>query len=232
MACLEETYKHWKEDTDRQDTAWERGGQGPEGYEENEGYVFDFFIPVSDSDQTMHVLTPYIKHWMGSTAWALSALTSLSTGTSSFPHNTSPSMKRGSSLTGSLKGSQTIPPTQQCTIIPGPRKTGESQLSSSGTMTHMLKLLPWLQSNRAWLLPSKRPKSSWTKASNDCLGLMPTIATNYSMPFIRAPTSTQNPGGSSPPSPEAHTAVRLDPDRRVMSQGGLQRGKRTAKVEG
>ena len=40
---------------------WERGGQAPEGYKENEGYVFDFFIPVSDSDHTMHVLTPYIK---------------------------------------------------------------------------------------------------------------------------------------------------------------------------
>ena len=33
----------------------------PEGYEENEGYVFDFFIPVSDGDHTMHVLAPYIK---------------------------------------------------------------------------------------------------------------------------------------------------------------------------
>ena len=40
---------------------WERGGQAPEGYEENEGYVFDFFIPVSDSDHTMHILAPYIK---------------------------------------------------------------------------------------------------------------------------------------------------------------------------
>ena len=60
-ACLEETYKHWKEDTDRWDTDWERGEWGPEGYEENEGYVFDFFIPVSDGNHTMHVLTPYIK---------------------------------------------------------------------------------------------------------------------------------------------------------------------------
>ena len=61
MACLEETYKHWTEDTDQRDAEWERGGQAPEGYEENEGYVFDFFIPVSNSDHTMHVLTPYIK---------------------------------------------------------------------------------------------------------------------------------------------------------------------------
>ena len=41
--------------------AWERGEQGPEGYKENEGYVFDFFIPVSDSNHTMHILAPYIK---------------------------------------------------------------------------------------------------------------------------------------------------------------------------
>ena len=60
-ACLEETYKHWTEDTDRRDAEWERGGQAPEGYEENEGYIFDFFIPVSDGDHTMHVLAPYIK---------------------------------------------------------------------------------------------------------------------------------------------------------------------------
>ena len=60
-ACLEETYEHWKEDTDRRDAEWEWGGQAPEGYEENKGYVFDFFIPVSDSNHTMHVLAPYIK---------------------------------------------------------------------------------------------------------------------------------------------------------------------------
>ena len=60
-ACMEETYKHWTEDTDQRDAEWERGGQAPEGYEENEGYIFDFFIPVSDGDHTMHVLAPYIK---------------------------------------------------------------------------------------------------------------------------------------------------------------------------
>ena len=61
VARLEETYKHWMEDTDWRDTEWERGGQVPEGYEENEGYVFNFFIPVSNGDHTMHLLAPYIK---------------------------------------------------------------------------------------------------------------------------------------------------------------------------
>ena len=60
-AHLEATYEHWKEDMDQRDAEWEQESQGPEGYEENEGYVFDFFIPVSDSDHTMHVLTLYIK---------------------------------------------------------------------------------------------------------------------------------------------------------------------------
>ena len=60
MACLEETYKHWTEDTNQRDAEWERGGQAPEGYKENEGYVFDFFIPVSNGDHTMYVLAPYI----------------------------------------------------------------------------------------------------------------------------------------------------------------------------
>ena len=61
VAHLEETYKHWTEDTDWRDAEWERGGQAPEGYKENEGYIFDFFIPVSNGDHTMHVLAPYIK---------------------------------------------------------------------------------------------------------------------------------------------------------------------------
>ena len=61
MAHLEATYEHWKEDMDRRDAAWEREAKGLEGYEENEGYIFNFFIPVTDSNHTMHVLTPYIK---------------------------------------------------------------------------------------------------------------------------------------------------------------------------
>ena len=49
---------------------------------------------------------------------------------------------------------------------------------------------------------------------------------------MRALTSTPSPRGSLPLSLEAHTVVRLDPDGGVMSQGGLQEGKRTAGVEG
>ena len=61
VAHLEATYKHWKEDTNRRDAEWERESWGPEGYEENEGYIFNFFIPISDGDHTMHVLAPFIK---------------------------------------------------------------------------------------------------------------------------------------------------------------------------
>ena len=60
-ARLEATYEHWKADTDKRDADWEREEWGPEGYEENEGYIFDFFIPVTDGDHTIHVLAPYIK---------------------------------------------------------------------------------------------------------------------------------------------------------------------------
>ena len=60
-AHLEATYEHWKEDTNWRDAAWEREAEGPEGYEENKGYIFNFFIPATDGDHTMHVLTPYIK---------------------------------------------------------------------------------------------------------------------------------------------------------------------------
>ena len=60
-ACLEATYEHWKEDMDRRDTDWEREAWGPKGYEENEGYIFNFFIPVTDGNNTIHVLAPYVK---------------------------------------------------------------------------------------------------------------------------------------------------------------------------
>ena len=61
MAHLEETYEHWKADSDKRLANLDREAWEPEGYEENEGYVFDFFIPVTDGDHTIHVLAPYIK---------------------------------------------------------------------------------------------------------------------------------------------------------------------------
>ena len=61
VACLEETYEHWKADTEKRHNDWDREAWGLEGYEENEGYIFDFFIPVTDGDHTIHVLAPYIK---------------------------------------------------------------------------------------------------------------------------------------------------------------------------
>ena len=61
VAHLEAAYKHWKEDTDHRDDAWEREAWGPEGYEENEGYVYDFFIPITDGANTIHILAPFIK---------------------------------------------------------------------------------------------------------------------------------------------------------------------------
>src|SRR5580692_1036566 len=61
MARLEETYKHWKMDRD-QKLQEDANGQGePEGYEQNEGHICDFFIPVTDGTHTIHVLAPYIK---------------------------------------------------------------------------------------------------------------------------------------------------------------------------
>ena len=61
-AHLEETYEHWKTDNDKRLADWDQEDQGPEGYEENEGYVSDFFIPVTDGNHTIHVLTPFIKN--------------------------------------------------------------------------------------------------------------------------------------------------------------------------
>ena len=174
---------------------------------------------------------PPISKWTDYTAWVPSASTNPSTDTSSSHHNTSPSKKRESSLTGSLQVLPMTPCTLQCTITPGPRKTGESQLSSSTTMTCILKLLPWSQSKGAWPLPSRQLRSNWIKASNACSAPTHTSSTSYSVPFTRAPTSTPSPRGGSPPFPEAHTMVGLDPDQRVMSQGSLQEGKRTAKGE-
>ena len=80
-------------------------------------------------------------------------------------------------------------------------------------------------------MPLRQPKSSWIKASDTYLAPMPMSNTNYSALSMRALTLTPSPGGSSSLSPEACTMVRLDPDRRVMSQGGLHEGKGTAKGE-
>ena len=55
-ACLEATYEHWKADMDKRDADWEREEVGPEGYKENKGYVFDFFIPVTDCHQWYSVM--------------------------------------------------------------------------------------------------------------------------------------------------------------------------------
>ena len=185
------------------------------------------------SSQSLMAITPCMSlpptsKWTGSTAWALSASTSPSTGTNSFPHSISPSMRRGNSLIGSLKGLQMTPCTRPCTTTPRLRKIGGSQLSSSNTMTCTLKLPPWSQSKGVWLLPSRWPRSNWTKVNDTCSAHTPTSGTNSSAPSMRALTSTPSQREGSPPSLEAHAAVRLDPDQRVMSQGSLSEGKRTA----
>src|SRR5580692_10270099 len=60
-AHLEETYKHWKTDRN-QKLQQDADSQGePEGYEQNEGRVSDFFILVTDGAHTIYVLAPYIK---------------------------------------------------------------------------------------------------------------------------------------------------------------------------
>ena len=172
--------------------------------------------------------SPLTSSWTASTAWAPLALTSPSTGTSFSHPNASPSKTRENSLIGSSRASPMTLCTQRCTTIQEPRRTGGSQLSSNDITICMLKLLPWSLSKGAWPLPSRQLKSNWTKASIACLAPMPTSSTNYSAPSMRALTSTPSPRGSSPLSPETHATVQLDPDRRVMSQGGLQEGKRTA----
>ena len=60
-AHLEETYEHWKADNDKRIMDWDEEEWGPEGYKENEGYIFDFFIPIANGDHIIHILTPYIK---------------------------------------------------------------------------------------------------------------------------------------------------------------------------
>jgi hypothetical protein len=61
VARLEETYEHWKMDHDQklQDDTDNQGE--PEGFKPNEGRISNFFIPVTDSAHTIHVLAPYIK---------------------------------------------------------------------------------------------------------------------------------------------------------------------------
>ena len=176
--------------------------------------------------------SPPTSSKMGCTAWAPSVLMSPSINMSYSHPSTSPSMRRGNFPTGSSKPLPITPHTLPCTNIPEPRRIGGSQLSSNGTMIHMLKLLPWSQSKGAWPLPSKLPKCSWTRASNACSAHMPTSSTSSSEPSMRAPTSTPSTRGSSPLSLAAHAAVQLDSNWRVMSQGSLPGGKRTTEMGG
>ena len=192
---------------------------------------------LTSSSQSLMVITlsmslPPTSNKMDCTVWAPLASTNPSTNMSCSHLNPSLSTKKGSFPTGSLNPSPMTPCTLPCTIIPEPRRTGESQLSSNGIMTHTLKLPPWLQSKGAWLLPSKLPKCSWTKASDDYSVHMPVSGTSSSMPFMKAPTSTPSPRGSSLPSPMVHAMVWLNSNQRVMSQGSLQEGKRTTRAGG
>ena len=134
---------------------------------------------------------PPTSSWTASTAWALSASMSPSTGMNFFHPNESLSTKRESSLIGSSPASSMTHCTQPCTTTQEPRKTGGSRLSSNGTMRCMLKLLPWSQSKGVWPLPSRQLRSNWTRASDASSVPMPTSGTNYSMPSMRALTSTQ-----------------------------------------
>ena len=179
-------------------------------------------MSLISSSQSLTAITPSMSlpsmsSWMDCTVWALLASTSPSTSTSYSPLSTSPSTKKGSFPTGSSKASPMTPHTLPYTTIPEPRRTGELQLSSNSTMTCILKLLPWLQSKGAWLLPSRLPKYSWTKASDACSAHMPISSTSSSAPSTKAPTSTPNLKGSSLLSQAACTVVWLNPNQRVMS---------------
>ena len=209
-------------------------GRGEDKHQRDMRKMKDTFL--TSSSQSLMAITPCMSlpptsSWTVSTAWAPLVLMSPSTGTNSFHPSISLLKRRENSLTGSSQASPMTPCTWQCTIIQEPRKTGESQLSSNDITICTLKLLPWLQSKGAWLLPLRQLRSNWTRANNACLALMPTSGTSSSAPFMRAPTSTPSPRGGSPPSWEARAMVQLDPNQRVMSQGGLQEGKRTTKGE-
>ena len=57
VAVLEATYLHWKEDGDK---GLIDDNDIPKDFQENEGKVPNFFIPVTDGSHTIHVLMPYI----------------------------------------------------------------------------------------------------------------------------------------------------------------------------
>ena len=192
-------------------------------------------MSLISSSQSLMVTIPSLSlpHTSSSTdytAWAPLALVSPSTGMNYSCPSTSPSMRKGSFPTGFSNPSPMTLYTLPCTITTEHRGNGASQLSSKGTMTCTLKLLPWLQSKGAWPLPSRPPKYSWTKASNNCSAHMPMSSTSSSALSMRAPTSTPSQNESSLPSPIACTMVQLGSDWRVMSQSGLHESKTTTEV--
>ena len=176
----------------------------------------------TSSSQSLMVTTPYMSlpassNMTAYTAWALPVSVSPSTGRSCFPPSTSPSMKMRSFPTGSSTPSATTPPSQPWPTTHKPRRIGELQLSSNGTMTCIIRLPAWLQSRGAWPLLLKPSNDSWSRVSNASLAPMPMSGTSSSAPSTRAPTSTPNSNRSLLPSPTAHAVVQLDSNQRVMS---------------
>ena len=125
MAHLKETYKHWKADTEKRLTDWDREEQGLEGYEENEGYISNFFIPVTDGNQP-YMSSPPISNMMGYTASALQESVNQSTGKNCLCLNTSPSMRKVNTPTGSSTHSAIIQPIWPWLTTHEPRKIGGS----------------------------------------------------------------------------------------------------------
>ena len=225
-ACLEETYKHWKADNDKRLMDWDQEEQGPERYEENEGYISDFFIPVTDDNHTIHVLTPYIKHD------GLYCLGTVGVGEPIYrqelfmPH----------CITINKEGEypywffELLHSNSTYTAMANYSQTGELQLSSNGIMTCTIILPPWSQSTGAWPLPLKCSNNSWSRASDAFSVLIPISSTNSSTSSTRVLTKTPSQKGkeSSCPSLTAHAMVQLNSNQRVMSQSSLPGGKRTA----
>ena len=168
------------------------------------------------------------------TALAWPGLVNTSTDMNCSPPNASLSMKRGNSPTGSSIHSAATPLTWPWPTTCTPRRTGELQLSSNGTMTCKITLPPWSQSTRAWPLPLRPSNDSWIKASDAFSAHMPTSSTSSSASSMRVLTLTpsQREKGSLPSSLTVHTMVWLDSSWRVMSQSGLPGGMRTTEGMG
>src|SRR5580692_10107769 len=195
-ARLEETYKHWKTDRDQklqEDT--DDQGSLRDTSRTKVASVTSLFRLLTAPTPSMS--SPPSSSLTDSTAWARTVRTSPSTDRSSSPHNASPSMRTGNTLSGSSMPSPTPLATTQSSPDPSKWGIGGSQLSFADTLIPSTISPPCKGNSTASGLMSTPCSSRKNNAADASSGRTPTRVMPSSGISKTAPTSKTDEKASS-----------------------------------